>query len=104
LDDPKSLLAHFKKNKEEVKKLENKYPAKVGKKLVEVIDFEETEAEKLELVKRHMGIQQNKEAIKALIFEKCDDIKLAEEKQRKRQIEEAKAMECLEKGEYKCPM
>jgi 2-methylcitrate dehydratase PrpD len=87
-----------------VKKLEKEYPEKVGKKIVAVVDFEEAESEKLELVKRHLGIQQNKEAIKALIFEKCDEIKLAEEKQRKRQIEEAKAMECLEKGEYKCPM
>jgi len=87
-----------------VKRLERGYPAKMGGKIAEVIDFEEAEAEKLELVKRHMGLKQNKEAIKALIFEKCDDIKLAEEKQRKRQIEEAEAMEYLEKGEYKCSM
>lgn len=80
------------------------HPANVGRKTVEIIDFEETEAEKLELVKRHMGLKQNKEVIKALIFEKCDDIKLTEEKQRKQQSEEAKAMEYLEKGEYKCPM
>jgi hypothetical protein len=91
-------------NIKEVKKLKKEYPAKVGRKIVEMIDFEEAEAEKLELVKRHMGIKQNKEVIKALICEKCDEIKLLEEKQRKRQIEEAKAMECLEKGEYKCPM
>ena len=84
--------------------MEKEYPEKVGKKIVAVVDFEEAESEKLELVKRHLGIQQNKEAIKALIFEKCDEIKLAEEKQRKRQIEEAKAMEYFEKGEYKCPM
>ena len=84
--------------------MEKEYPAKVGRKTVEVIDFEEAEAEKLELVKRHMGLKQNKEAIKALISEKCDDIKLTEEKRRKRQVEEAKAMDCLEKGEYKCPM
>jgi hypothetical protein len=90
-------------NIKEVKKLKE-YPAKVGRKTVEVIDFEEAEAEKLELVKRHMGLKQNKEVIKALICEKCDEIKLLEEKQRKRQIEEAKAMEWLEKGEYKCPM
>jgi hypothetical protein len=76
----------------------------VGRKTVEVIDFEEAEAEKLELVKRHMGLKQNKETIKALIFEKCDDIKLTEEKQRKRQIEETRAMEYLEKGTYTCPM
>jgi hypothetical protein len=76
----------------------------VGRKIVEVIDFEEAEAEKLELVKRHMSLKNNKEAIKALIVEKCNEIKLAEEKQRKRQIDEAKAMEYLEKGEYICPM
>ena len=91
-------------NLKEVKKLKKEYSANVGRKTVEMIESEEAEAEKLELVKRHMGLKQNKEAIKALIFEKCDDIKLTEEKQRKRQIEEAKAMECLEKGEYKCPM
>jgi hypothetical protein len=87
-----------------MKKLKKEYPAKVGRKIVEVIDFEEAEAEKLGLVKRYMGLKQNKEAIKALIFEKCDDIKLTEEKQRKRQIEEVRTMEYLEKGEYTCPM
>ena len=78
--------------------------SQVGGKIAEVIDFEEADAEKLELLKRYFGLKQNKEAIKALIFEKCDEIKLTEEKQRKRQIEEAKAMEYLEKGDYKCPM
>jgi hypothetical protein len=87
-----------------VKKLKNEYPANVGRKTVEMIEFEEAEAEKLELVKRHMGLKQNKDVIKTLISEKCDEIKLAEEKQRKRQIEEAKAMEYLEKGKYECPM
>ena len=86
-----------------MKKLKE-YPANAGGKTVEMIDFEEAEIEKLELVKRHMGLKQNKEVVKALIFEKCDDIKLTEEKQRKQQIGEAKAMEYLEKGEYKCPM
>jgi len=76
----------------------------MGGKIVEVIDFEEAEAEKLELVKRHMGLKQNKEAIKALIAEKCAAIKLAEERERKRFIEEAKAMEYLEKGKYVFPM
>jgi len=52
-----------------------------------MIDFEETEVEKLEFVKSHMGLKQNREVIRALIFEKCDDIRLTEEKQRKRQIE-----------------
>jgi hypothetical protein len=94
----------FKINIEEVKKLNKKYPVKRCKKTVEMVDFNEAEAEKLEVVKRHMGLKQNKEAIKALIFEKCEEIKLAEEKQRKKQIEEDKAMEYLEKGKYTCPM
>jgi hypothetical protein len=86
-----------------VKKLKKK-PVNNGRKTVEVIDLEEAEAEKLERVKRHIGLKQNKEAIKALIVEKCDAIKLTEEKKRKQQIDEAKAMENLEKGEYACPM
>ena len=84
--------------------MKKEYPANVSRKIVEMIEFEEAEAEKLELVKRHMGLKQNREVIKALICEKCDEIKLLEEEQRKRQMDEAKAMECLEKGEYKCPM
>jgi hypothetical protein len=75
-----------------------------GGKLVEVIDFEEADSENLELLKRHFGLKNNKEAIKALIAEKCDTIRLAEEKERKRQIDEAKALEWLEKGDYTCPM
>jgi hypothetical protein len=92
------------KNMEEVKKVSKAYSTNVGRKIVEVIDFEGAEAEKLELIKRHFGLKHNKEAIKALIAEKCDDIKLTEEKQRKRQIEETRTMDYLEKGEYKCPM
>ena len=80
------------------------YSANVGRKIVEVIDFEGDETEKLELIKRYFGLKHNKEAIKALIAEKCDDIKLTDEKQRKRQIEEARTMDYLEKSEYKCPM
>jgi len=99
-----SRYFHHNRNIWEVKKIEEEYPENAAKKIVEVIDFEEAEAEKLELVKRHMGLKQNKEAIKALIAEKCNEIKHAEEKQRKRQIDEAKAMEYLEKGEYDCPM
>ena len=86
-----------------MKKLNNEYSANVGRKTVETVYFEEAEAEKLELVRKHMGLKQNREVIRALICEKCDEIKLLEEKQRERQVEEAKAMECLEKGEYKCP-
>jgi phosphoribosylaminoimidazole carboxylase (NCAIR synthetase) len=94
----------FDVNIKEVKKLNNEYSANVGRKTVETIEFEEAETEKLEFVRKHMGLKQNREVIKVLICEKCDEIKLLEEKQRKRQIDEAKAMECLEKGEYKCPM
>jgi hypothetical protein len=84
--------------------LSKAYPANVGRKIVEVIGFEESETEKLELIKRHFGLKHTKEAIKALIAEKCDDIKLTEEKQHKQQIEETRTMEYLEKSEYKCPM
>lgn len=51
-----------------------------------------------------MNLKQNKGAIKALKSEKCDEIKLKEEKQRKRQIEEDKAMKYFAKGAYKCLM
>jgi len=101
-DDVTHLYAS--KEFEEVKKVNKEYPVKVGRKTVEVLDFDEAESEKLELVTRHMGLKQNKEAIKALIFDKCDEIKLTEEKQRKKQIEEDKAREYLEKGEYTYPL
>ncbi len=85
------------------KALKDKFSQEGGK-LVEMIDFEEADFENLELLKKHFDLKNNKEAIKALIAEKCDTIRLAEEKERKRQIEEAKALEYLEKGEYICPM
>jgi hypothetical protein len=87
-----------------VKKALKDKSSQAGGKLVEVIDFEEADSENLELLKRHFGLKNNKEAIKALIAEKCDTIRLAEEKERKRQIDEAKALEWLEKGDYTCPM
>ena len=87
-----------------MKELNKEYAAKGNKKTVEIIDFDEDEVKKLELVKSYMSLKQSKDTIKALIFEKCDEIKLAEEKQRKKQIEEDKAMEYLEKGEYTYPM
>jgi hypothetical protein len=101
---PISFLLGFNINIKEVKYLNNEYAADMGRKIVETVYFEEAEAEKLELVRKHMGLKQNREVIKALICEKCDEIKLLEERQRKRQIEEEKAKECLEKGGYKCPM
>ena len=71
-------------------------------KTVEVINFE-GEVEKLELIKRYFGLAESKEAIKALIAEKCAEIRLIEEKARKLQIAEASALEYLEKSEYTCP-
>jgi len=88
----------------EVKKALNVKSSRAGGKIVELIDFEENEVERLELLKKHFGLKQNKDAIKALIAEKCAAIKLAEEQERKRQIEETKAMEWLEKGKYTCSM
>jgi hypothetical protein len=82
--------------------LKKEYPLKEGRKTVGAIDFDEAEAGKLELVKRHMGLKQNKEVIKALVLEKFDEIKLAEENLRKQQITEAKAMEYLEN--FTCPL
>ena len=82
--------------------MKKKYPVKEGRTTVEAIDFEEAEAEKLELVKKHMGLKQNKEVIKALVREKFGEIKLAEENLRKQQIAEAKAMEYLEN--FICPL
>jgi hypothetical protein len=50
-----------------------------------------------------MGLEQNREVIRALICEKYDETKLLEEKQRKRQTEETEAIECLEKGDTSVP-
>ena len=87
----------------EVKKaLKGKY--QVGGKIVEVIDFEDDDVENLELLKRHFGLNRNKEVIKTLIAEKCAAIKLNEEQDRKRQIQEAKTLEWLEKGKYTSPL
>lgn len=48
-------------NIKEVKKLNKEYPANLSRKTVEMIEFEEAEAKKLELVKRHIGPKQNRE-------------------------------------------
>jgi hypothetical protein len=81
--------------------LKKEHPLKMGRRTVEAIDFEEAEVEKLELVKKRMGLRQNKEVIKVLILEKFGEIKLAEENMRKQQIAESKAMEYLEN--FICP-
>ena len=85
-------------------KKSKEYSDNANKGIGEVIDFDQAEAEKLELVKKHMNLKQNREAIKALIFEKCDHIKRIEEEQRKQRIIDAEAMKYLEKDEYDCPM
>lgn len=68
------------------------------------INFEGAEAEKFEVAKRHMGLKQNTEVIRALVAEKYNEIRALEEKRRLQRIREAEALEWLEKGEYKCPM
>jgi len=68
------------------------------------IDFEGAETEKFQTVKRYMGLKQNTEVIRALISEKYNEIQLIEKRRQAQLANEAKAMEWLEKGEYKCPM
>jgi hypothetical protein len=68
------------------------------------INFEEREAEKFNTVKNYMGLKQNTEVIRALISEKYNEIHLLEQRRQAQRLKEAKAMEWLEKGEYKCPM
>jgi hypothetical protein len=82
--------------------LKKEHPLKEGRKTVEAIDFEEADAEKLELIKKHMGLKQNKDVIKALVREKFGEIKLAEENLRKQQIAEAKAMDYAK--HFTCPL
>ena len=69
---------------------------------VEEVDFEEAEVEKLEFVKKHTGLRTNKEVIKALIFQKFDEIKLEEVNLAKQRIAEEKAMAYLEN--FTCPL
>jgi len=68
------------------------------------IDFEDAEADKFKTVKQFMGLKQNTEVIRALLTEKFHEIQLHEQRQRAQLEKEAKAMDWLEKGEYKCPM
>jgi hypothetical protein len=68
------------------------------------IDFEEEEVEKFNTVKNYMGLKQNTEVIRALISEKYNEIQLIKQRRQAQLTKEAKAMEWLEKGEYKCPM
>lgn len=99
----RSLKSRLLSSKGGEKRLREK-SSQAGEKIIVLIKFEEDEVGKLEVLKRHFGLKQNKEAIKALITEKCAAIKLAEEQAHRRQIEEAKAMEWLEKGEYSSPL
>jgi hypothetical protein len=68
------------------------------------IDFEGADAEKFQTVKRYLGLKQNTEVIRALISEKYNGILLLEQKREAQRAKEARAMEWLEKSEYKCPM
>ena len=68
------------------------------------VDFEDVEAEKFETVKRYLGLKQNTEVVRALISEKYNEIQLVKRRRHEQQMREAKALEWLEKGEYKCPM
>jgi len=68
------------------------------------IDFEGTEAEKFRVVKQHLGLKQNTEVIRVLISEKYNEVQLLEQRRKAQLAKEARAMEWLEKGEYKCPM
>jgi hypothetical protein len=68
------------------------------------IDFEGADAEKFQTVKRYLGLKQNTEVIRALISEKYNGILLLEQKREAQRAKEARAMEWLEKIEYKCPM
>lgn len=68
------------------------------------IDFEGAEAEKFRTVKKHLGLKQNTEVIRALISEKYNEIQLLEQRRQAQLAKEARAMEWLTKGEYKCPM
>lgn len=68
------------------------------------IDFEGADAKKFQTVKRYLGLKQNTEVIRALISEKYNGILLLEQKREAQRAKEARAMEWLEKDEYKCPM
>lgn len=82
--------------------MKNARPVKKGKKTVEALNFEDDEVEKLELVKRHMGLKKNKDTIKALILEKFNEIKLEEKNLAQQRIAEEKAMEYSEN--FTCPL
>ena len=68
------------------------------------INFDGVAAEKFEVVKRHLGLKQNTEVVRALLSEKYNEIRTREEQQRRQQIREAEALKWLETGEYKSPM
>ena len=68
------------------------------------IDFKGAEAEKFRTVKKYLGLKQNTEVIRALISEKYNEIQSLEQRRQAQLAKEAKAMEWLKKGEYKCPM
>ena len=68
------------------------------------IDFEGSDAEKFQYVKKYLGLKQNTEAIRALVFGKYNEIQRLEQKRAAQLAKENDALEWLEKGNYKCPM
>ena len=68
------------------------------------IDFLEDEVKKFKYVKKHLGLKQNTEVIRALISSKYNEIQISKQKQKAQLLKERKALELLEKGEYQCPM
>ena len=78
-----------------MKRLKRKQFVKESK-ILEKVDFEEAEVEKLEFAKKHTGSKTNKEVIKALIFQKFEENKLEEVNLAKQRIAGEKAMAYLE--------
>jgi len=68
------------------------------------LDFEGEEAEKFVAVKKWLGLKQNTEVVRAVIFEKYNEMKRLEKERIEQRIREEEAMRWLEHGEFKCPM
>ena len=77
------------------------HSVKKDRKRVEALDFEEDEAEKLELVKTH-GAKKQQRSHQAFIFEKFNEIKLEEKNLEKQSITEEKVMKYSEN--FTCPL
>lgn len=68
------------------------------------IDFKGDEVEKFQYVKKHLGLKQNTEVIRALISGKYNEIQLLIQMRKAQLVKENKALDWLEKGKYQCPM